>query len=268
MGLTALIDADIILYEAGYKSQRRDEETGEFVPVSVEKAYEIADKIIADICNDVFATEPPILFFTGKNNFRYNVVDDYKENRVAKERPFHFANIKAYLRAVYECREEDGYEADDLCCIEQQSRLHLKDTIICSRDKDLKIQQGFHYSWEVKFQPRFGPTWVDDIGVLALKRGGKKLFGTGKRFFYSQLLTGDKTDNIHGIRGYGPIRTVGALLGCNDVNSLESRVLEIYREHFGEDAERRMTQTGQLLWMVNERNEDGSPVMWELGLYD
>jgi len=226
---------------------------------------EYMDEAIAQICAECYATESPILFLTGKGNFRDGIAKEkkYKGNR-KKEKPFHYANLKAYVLAAYDCRLVDGLEADDLLAVEQTVRLHNKDTIICSRDKDLRIQEGFHYSWEVAGQPRFGPAWVDELGVLQLKRGGKKLFGTGMRFFYSQLLTGDLTDNIPGLGGYGPIKAFNALKECKTTDELFNAVRELYRAKHGDEWRDKMLERGRCLWMTKYLNEDGTPVLWEI----
>lgn len=218
-----------------------------------------------EICADVYATEPPIIYLTGKGNFRDEILSEkpYKGNR-KPNKPFHYANIRAYAKAVYDCREKDGLEADDLLCIEQQSRIRELDSIICSRDKDLRIQPGMHYSWEVKGQPRFGPARVSELGELQLKRGGKKLFGTGLRFFYSQCLTGDSTDNIPGIRGYGPVKVYNLLKDCETREELEEVVIREYNHNYPEDGLQRLLERGRCLWMTNQLTEDGEPVLWEL----
>lgn len=263
--MQCLIDGDLVVYEVGFKSQKKDPETGDIIPSSWEDAMTTLDNTIASIAADCYATEPPILFITNKNNFRDEVAKEckYKGNRKS-DKPFHYHNLKAYMSAAYDCREREGLEADDLMCIEQNSRLKERDTIICSRDKDLRIQQGYHYSWEVAGQPRFGPAWVDEIGTLALKRGGKKLFGTGLRFFYAQCLIGDKTDNIPGVRGYGPVKVFNTLVECKTKEDLEKAVIEVYKEKYKDDWRDKLLERGRLLWMVNELNEDGSPKMWEI----
>ncbi len=253
-----------MLYEVAFKCQTKGGDD-ELIVAPWEKAMKYMDEAIAQICAECYATQDPILYITGKGNFRdaIAVTKQYKGNR-KKEKPFHYHNLKAYIKAAYDTRWQDGLEADDLLCIEQQSRLHLRDTIICSRDKDLRIQAGYHFSWEVGGQPRFGPAWVEELGILQLKRGGKKLFGTGMRFFYSQLLTGDSTDNIPGLGRYGPVKTFNALVACTTAAELNNVVCELYRERFGDKWMEAMTERGRLLWMVNQLHEDGNPVLWNI----
>lgn len=259
--MTPLIDADILLYEIGFAKQRKTE-TGEIIPDPVEEVNDAIDNKIAEICASVFATEPPMLFLSGKNNFRYEIAKarDYKGDR-KKIKPFHYAYIKAYLQAKWNAIIIDGMEADDALCIEQTSRLKFKDTIICSRDKDLRMCQGFHYGWECGKQGSFGPAWVNEMGEIKLK-GPKKIVGTGLKFFYSQILTGDSTDTYDGLKGCGPIRAFKLLNPCDTEAELFKTVLGAYREKHCEEAEERLLEQGRLAWMVRELHEDGSPKIW------
>ena len=102
MSMTALIDTDILwlLYEVGHKSQMKDKETGEIIPLSWEEAMQKMDDTIAQICADIYATEPPILYITGEGNFRDTIATErpYKGNRKS-DKPFHYHNLKAYIKA-------------------------------------------------------------------------------------------------------------------------------------------------------------------------
>lgn len=75
-----LIDSDILLYEIGFAAQKKTE-TGTILK-PVEEVNEMMDMRIEEICAAVYATEPPMLFMTGKGNFRYEVAKsrDYKGN--------------------------------------------------------------------------------------------------------------------------------------------------------------------------------------------
>ncbi len=259
-----LLDGDILLYEVAFKSQSKKDDGSIFV-FPWETAMKHMDRAIDNICAECYATEPPIIYLTGKGNFRDEIATEkkYKGNR-KKEKPFHYYNLRAYLEGAYDTRCVDGLEADDLLCIEQQKRLSDLDTIICSRDKDLRIQPGYHFTWEVNGQPRFGPALVREVGELKLKRGGKKLFGTGLSFFYSQLLTGDATDNIPKVASYGPVKTFKTLAGHTTHLDLFKAVRDVYREFYGDEWDVKMLERGRLLWMTKELHEDGSPVLWEL----
>ena len=223
-------------------------------PIEWEKVAERIHNAIDNICSECYATEPPIIYLTRGNNFRNDiaVTKVYKGTRKGAK-PFHFNNITAYLENQYNVVWAEGLEADDLLSIEQFSRLDKRDTIICSRDKDLKITPGYHYQWECGAQPSFGPAWVDTLGSINLSKDGKKLRGTGLRFFYAQLLMGDTVDNIAGLGRFGPIKTHKALMPCKTEEDLFNTVRGLYVEQYGlETGEKRLLEMGRLAWMVRE----------------
>ncbi len=262
--MQCLIDGDILLYEISAISEYKTEE-GETLPQPFQKAAEKFDAAVERLCFATNAKEKPLMYLTGKTNFREDVatIKDYKGTRKA-DKPFHYHNLKAYAIAVYGAIIKEGLEADDLLSIEQCSRLHLKDTVICSRDKDLRMVPGYHYQWECGRQPSFGPAWVTELGTLRLATNRKKVIGTGLKFFYAQCLMGDTVDNIAGAGGYGPVKTWGALEGLETQEELEQKVLSIYTDKYGaEEGGRRLTEMGKLLWMVREV-KDNLPVMWNI----
>lgn len=258
-----LIDGDLILYEVGFATQRKTEDGGVLL-VPVEEVNQKIDALVKNICAEVYATEEPIIYITGKGNFRFDVAKarPYKGNR-KKLKPHYYAYIKAYLQAQWGAIVVDGMEADDALCIEQTSRLHLRDTIICSRDKDLKQCPGYHYTWECSKQGSWGPRWVDELGEIQLK-GPKKLIGTGHKFFYAQVLIGDSTDTYDGLPGCGPIGAYELLKDTQSDLEMFKAVLCAYERKYPEDALEKLTEQAYLAWMVRYNNEDGSPKMWSV----
>lgn len=230
------------------------------------------DERIKDICEAVEATEPPTLYLTGdeklwrkvskqrkreglpvepfKPNFRIAVATSkpYKGNRKS-EKPYHFDNVRAYMLGAYNVEVANGIEADDLMSI-HQTRSDVGTTIICSRDKDLRITPGWHYGWECGRQPEFGPELVDELGWLTLN--SNKLKGVGKKFFYSQMLTGDTVDNIPGLPKYGPVKAYNLLHGLETEEQCEYAVRCLYKEKIGEDYEDYYNEQHALLWMLRE----------------
>lgn len=216
---------------------------------------------IQNICGVVGATAPPILFLTGKHNFRDQLATRQKYKDRPSNKPWHYNNIKAYIKGMYDYRMQDGLEADDLMAIEQTRR--PTETIICTRDKDLRAIPGWHYGWELGNQPSFGPEKVSDIGYVRLANDRKSIKGTGLLFFYSQCLTGDRVDSIKGVDGCGPVRAFEILSNTQTPNEAFQAVREAYRDVYGDDGDRFLLESGRLLWMTRELHEDGSPVLWE-----
>jgi len=242
--MKALIDGDILLHEIGWSGQFKDKDTGEEVLLPFSTLQEILDNKIEDICYGAESDEPPTLYFTespklvelanqiaGENTysytpgFRYGVAKtkEYKGGR-KQDKPFHFYNIAAYLMSAYDFKiSQGGLEADDLICIDQK-----EDTIICSRDKDLRIAPGWHYSWECGKQREIGPHYTDEIGSLS--KEGDKVLGYGLKFFYYQMLVGDSVDNIPGVPGMGPSKAYPLIVDCSTKKELEEVVVGVYKD--------------------------------------
>jgi 5'-3' exonuclease len=256
-----LIDSDVLLYEIGYASEAAWR--GEGVP-SWECAEELLLARIDKIYREAEADTPPIFFLTGKGNFRYDIATrtPYKERPGLK--PYHYKNIKAYIRGMYDYREQDGLEADDLLAIEQTRR--PGEVIVCTRDKDCRAVPGWHYGWELANQPQFGPMLVDEVGRIWLEDGKpRKLRGYGLLFFYAQCLMGDDVDSIPGLGNKtGPVKAFKILDGCVGIDDAYKRVLEAYRGLYGDRAEIELLEQGRLLHMTRSLHPDGSPVLWEL----
>lgn len=292
-----LIDADVLRYEVGFSGQYMEED-GNLVVLDFEFVKELLDAKIKLICDEVDATEPPTLYLSadkfiinnlnrasnlsGKQllelrpNFREQVATTKPYKGTRKEaKPFHFYNLTAYMLSEYDCFIANGIEADDAMCITQYDNYKNLDyriefgqecaqTIICSRDKDLRQCPGWHYSWECGKQPSIGPIYTDDIGWLEQKSNGKVL-GYGKHFFYYQMLVGDSVDNIPGVKGIGPRKAFKALAEAFDGTelSLYQTVVKAYQEAFKDDWKATIREMANLLWMVRELNEDGSPVLYK-----
>lgn len=271
---TPLIDCDVLRYEIGFSSEFKDEETGKIQPREWGFVEELLDSKISFICEEAGGTEPPLLFLTkdrrtalvqtrGKSgeftpNFRehISVSAPYKGTRKSAK-PIHYENITAYLLGKYNTIVADGLEADDLMAITQTSR---DDTIICSRDKDLRQVPGWHYSWECGKQPSLGPLKATRNGKLKMRKD--KVVGTGLSFFHFQLLTGDTVDNIPGAKGWGSKKAYNLLQELASPEDQFREVRNIYRTLYGGEADNYLREQGQLLWLVRSFDSSGNPIVW------
>lgn len=271
-----LIDADVLLHEIGWSGEFKDKETGEPVLLPPDEVISLLDNKIKGICLDVDATQPPILYVTDSEwlanwenrrrkkqgleprefirGFRYDIAKTkpYKGNR-KNPKPFHFYNILAYMLAEYNTVvSTDGYEADDMMCIEQASR--GDETIICSRDKDLRICPGWHFSWECGKQGAVYPTHTNRVGWLEPK-GDKDILGYGLSFFYYQMLVGDTADNIPGLPGVGKVGAYKALSELKTTKELFNTVKGLYKEVLGDNSKEYFMEQANLLWMAQEKGK-------------
>lgn len=276
-----LIDFDILVYEIASCGEYKDEE-GNHQIRDFDFVSNLLDERIKGICLDTEADKPPIGFLTGNSvstkilnrsarlegsdpivlltPFRELVATTkpYKGTRKA-DKPFHYANLTAYMLANYDCRISNGVEADDLMAVEQSRR---DDTIICSRDKDLRMVPGWHFGWECGKQPSFGPELVDRKGWLKKNAKGD-VKGVGLKFFFYQMLVGDAVDNIGGCAGIGPVKALAILEGCDTKQDHERAVRASYEAAYGDEWEKYLQENSKLLWMARELNPDGTPVYYE-----
>lgn len=284
--MKCIIDADVLVYELGFSGQFIDEETGELVIRDFDFVAELLDQKIKEIEGECWADEPSTLYLTNdetlnriwnrhrktnglepveyKENFRMAIAQakPYKGTRKA-EKPFHRDNIRAYMLANYDCVVANGMEADDMLAIHQTEAPPLS-TVICTRDKDLRMVEGMHYGWPCGRQLQFGPKRVDKLGELHYDEGRNKLTGTGLKFFYSQLITGDNVDNIPGLPRGGPSLAYKLLHDKGSEGDMFRAVAERYAAKLGDGWEEYMLEQGRLLWMVTELDKQGLPVMWEI----
>lgn len=296
-----LLDFDVLLYEVGFSSEKVEEnEEGEkiVIPASWEFCQELLDKKVALICDEAGGTEPPLLFVTNTHkvnktlnkererrgekpkeyveNFRIEAAKEkeYKAGRKTTK-PFHFTNLLHYALATYDVHvNEDGLEADDALCIKQYSAYKNGElnTIICSRDKDVRQCPGLHYSWEVGNQAAIGPIMVDDLGELIHRNPNErdakgklkpmKIFGTGNKFLYYQMLVGDAVDNIGGMKGRGPVFAYNLLKDAESVRQAYELTAEVYVKAWGDDWKPKFREQVDLLYMIKEVDEQGEKIKW------
>lgn len=285
MGKTALIDADILRYEVGSVGQKLNKETGEVDILPFDFVKEVFDERIRTIINgsecdraEFFLTADKRTYTISsrsglgndgrayEDNFRTAIAKGkvYKGTRKA-DKPFHFYNLTAYIlsKGLGEhttVHVANGCEADDLMGIAACSASMEQPVVVCSRDKDLRMVPGTHYGWECGKQPEFGPVVYDDLGTIQLVRSksGNKIVGGGFKFFCAQLLTGDVVDNIGGAKGIGPVKAYELLSNCTDQRNCFDTVRSTYQELDSDRWKELLEEQCSLLWIIRERNPDGS----------
>jgi len=123
-----------------------------------------------------------IFAFSGHDNFRKQVSQDYKSNRKKTRKPLAYKRLREHIESLYPNKCVDNLEADDVLGILATSGQH-KNPIIVSDDKDLLSIPGRTY--------RLGE--LHDISEEQADRA-----------FLTQALTGDVTDGYKGCPGVGP----------------------------------------------------------------
>jgi len=263
-----LIDGDILRYELGFAAEtgwRAITEREDAIP-PFGYVEDLFQQRLASINNILQTEQDPIIIFTKGKTFRYDIAKrkPYKGTR-KEHKPWHYNNLTVYMKHVLGAIEITHLEADDLLSV-----IHTalpNDTVICSRDKDLRQVPGLFYSWELGRQPSYGPILIDPIGSLQISDDNKKVSGSGLSFFYAQVLMGDSTDNIPGLPKCGPVATMELLDGRTPDEMLEA-VKGAYQDKF-DNWEEELLEQGRLCWMTRRLTADGKePVLWEIGMME
>src|SRR5699024_3399988 len=118
-----LWDADVLRYQTGFAAEaywrmihiERWEEEGKVMDKEEISEYlsdnpppfDIVEDMLLNRINNSHAIvgtkQEPVLYFTGKGNFREEIsTTGYKNNREGTK-PFHYKNIEAFLNGRYEC---------------------------------------------------------------------------------------------------------------------------------------------------------------------
>ena len=255
-----LVDADSLLFKACLDSAGENSKSSGMEPLletCIDKFKGLLKKTLYDL---VKACEPhlsnaaayqrvaqlePILYFTGRDNFRSRLYHNYKNNRkknpsiaveiygeqidedtirtkdgtliINKELRIH--RIKQALGAEYITQERHSLEADDLIAMSLSFEGFTDNSIVVSSDKDLLTVEC------TLFNNHSSPGILSRIDAI-----------TAQRNFFIQCLTGDSVDCYPGIPGatgedvfklveeYGPNAETGVI----SEEELSNRLREIY----------------------------------------
>ena len=206
-----LIDADSALYKAGCANEDRyyhcvlegqlieevkykadalvvQEATG----CSIEK-YKVAGPVGISLHNlrkvvDSMLLTPHTsyeMFIGGEGNFRYEWFPEYKANRSSDDKPLHLNQMKKHLIGKFGAQVVDKEEVDDRVSW-MQCAAPKDSTCIVSVDKDLNNTAGWHYNYARQ-----------ELYYITEEEADLN--------FARQLLTGDSTDGIPGLKGVGKV---------------------------------------------------------------
>jgi 5'-3' exonuclease len=174
-----LIDADSLAYIGGSCEE-------------VDQAYDKVDQSISKIIATSGASHYMVFAEKPNNNlFRKKIVSSYKIGRVNKELPRFYKEIKEYLIGTWNAYGIQAYESDDVI-ISTWKKLSLEypftEILIAGVDKDLK---SYPITLFDTYYTRFG-----EVTTISEDQANYNL--------WTQVIMGDSTDSIIGIKGKGP----------------------------------------------------------------
>lgn len=223
--MKALIDADILVYRVGHAAGDDPD---------VKRVLRTVDSMVLDIVMDSDCEDYELFLTDGKGNFRNDVAvtAPYKGNRGSTEKPKHYDRIRDYMVDKMDAQMATTMEADDMLAI-RSNEDGIDNTIIVSLDKDLDQVPGHHFNF-VKKQ-KYTITQ-----------------GQGNLLLAQQFLTGDRIDNIIGVKGIGPVKAAKAFADCKDW----PEYWEVIVDKMGMD---RAMENGQLLYMLRTLDDKFAP---------
>jgi len=217
----ALIDADLYAYRVGYVSE----------DFSEERAKQMLTRMLGEVLAEPWCSDFELVL-TGDNNFRIAVAVSvpYKGGRTS-EKPKHFLALRQHMKDMGAIVAEDE-EADDVVVYKYIAE--PEKYVMVHVDKDLDQAAGYHYN---PVKKEFYEVSVVD----------------GLRAFYTQLLVGDRVDNIQCIRGVGPAKALKIIGSALDEVSLYSSVSGAYAAA-GLTTD-RLIENARLLWLRRIKGE-------------
>lgn len=221
----ALIDADFLVYRVGFSTE--DEEQN------------IAEARLTELLTDIvyfrLKADDYKAYITGKSNFRFDVAvtHEYKGNRKDFVKPKHYDALRTRLIRMGAVVTENE-EADDAVGIVSGQGNYW----IVHQDKDLDQLPGWHFN-PIKNQKYYVTEYE------------------GLRNFYQQILTGDRIDNVVGLKGIGPVKAEKILKNCKNEKELFEAVCKAYEK--AEEPIERLIENAKLLWLRREAGQVWEP---------
>jgi len=233
------VDADTILYRVGFSKVD-----------SASSAVDTLRSYIRTLHGDV--GEDTFFYLTEKSKTRYRdrfaTTFVYKESREGAPSPRFITEMTQWMLDNLRTKivSSDVGEADDAVSIDAWSMWRADDTDyrVAAVDKDLKQIPGNHYNYVTR---KFTHISEEEAN----------------RFFFKQLLMGDRADSIPGLPNIGEVRSTNALKKLSTVDKMWDKVVDMYKESYPELDEDSISniiyERGNMLWMQRREGQTWYP---------
>jgi 5'-3' exonuclease len=213
----------------------------------MEESWENFKKDLNSLLTSLFTTDY-LMAVKGDDNFRNLLYPEYKLNRHADPNKQNMFVPTIRQLAIHEglAVGSDGCEADDLLRIwAEEARAIGQDYVICSVDKDLKCIPGKH--WNIKKRE------LEEISELE-----------AIRFYYTQLLKGDPTDNIPGVPRIGDVKAAKLLADVHTEDEFQEIVVDEYIKAYGDNWESYLLSNGKMIHLQKKPEDFFSISHWNI----
>jgi len=213
----AIIDADSIIFATAANKKQTDEQILQYGDQTERTLDQVIHEFNIHFTNILVGSGCMyyVALLTGGSH-RYSLYPEYKANRKALEKPKHLKDLTDYCINNWEFIRLNKYEADDLVNVANNYfKSQSVSTKIVHTDKDLNQIEGIHFNYKTDDSYEIN----SDVAAYNL---------------WTQVITGDSTDNIKGLKGKGKVFADKLLLNLDDNQSMRTAVLDAYTDLLGE----------------------------------
>ena len=234
-----LIDADVPLYQASFAAEHEWQWTEDVQTINadINDAERVFELYIHKIVREFPDEFTPLLCFSGKGNFRKDILPTYKSNRKDRRKPLILGELRELMIGKYLSIMHGNLEADDVLGIMSGSG------VMVSIDKDLRTVPGLLYN----------PNKPED-GIEVIEEDEADY-----NHLY-QTLIGDSTDGYSGCPGIGPKRATKIL---DEDCSWDAVVFAYERKGLSEDDALVQSRVARILRPGEYDYPSMKPLLWQ-----
>lgn len=193
----AVFDGDLLVYNASSKYEKER---------TKDKALDYIENSLL-FFRELLSLDDFSIYVTAGGNFRKELNPEYKANRKQSLKPRYLVDCYTFLFDEWKAEAERGYEADDLIAMDITRN---PEKLLVSYDKDFKQIPGWHFDWRSFLQ-----------FYVNKEEAGK--------YLALQMLTGDRADNVKGLKGIGPVKAQRILDSIPAEQTL-AKAWEVYKD--------------------------------------
>lgn len=226
--MIVLIDADSLVYSCCFSAEDEQHAKDKF------------DKVLRIIVDDISVrcNIDSLVVYHGATgvNFRKEVDRTYKANRT-QPKPDFYNSLSNYVKFSYDAVSAHNEEVDDIVARKWlEFKNNGQEVLIVTIDKDYK---------------QLPDCLIFDYGLDKTTGESKGFFLTteqsAERAFWTQMIVGDSSDNIKGVKGCGKVYAQKLLGDVTERFSMFRRTYYLYLEKYQEKASFEFKKNYKLL---------------------
>lgn len=201
-------------------------------------AWNILEDTLHELSEQSGISDYFFAFSDPHNNFRKNLAGGYKSDRESSRKPLAYWSVRERCEETYESKMLENVEADDLMGLMMTK--YPDEYVLWTIDKDLKQIPGKH---------------LQDDEIITITEN------SGDRFFWFQVLAGDKVDGYSGCPGIGNVRAERLVNGWETEEEAWTGIVEAY-EKAGQTELDALYSARMARILRHGEYKKGRPLLW------